>query len=249
MAGSLLKIIESKGLYDVAKNPLLATIICSLHTSDVPIPENEPELYWRKIELLCGLYDHHKGIIRTKNEKNFLEACCIKLGYRFHRNEIRETSISEINRLLIFDFENRYPPSKIASAIDDLIFSCNFLIKQPGGENYGFEHLRYQELLAAKEIERNRSIDITSIIGKEWWKGPLYLYSFSHDIQFLIDELYEKKGNISTYKETLMLMIEARPPRQRKDLTALVNMLAKQDSFDGIGRVSNYDYDYEDEEA
>lgn len=247
-ACSLLKIIESKGLYDVAKNPLLATIICSLHTSDVPIPENEPELYWRKIELLCGLYDHHKGIIRTKNEKSFLETCCIKLGYRFHRNEIRETSIPEINRLLISDFENRYPPSKIASAIDDLIFSCNILIKQPGGENYGFEHLRYQELLAAKEIERNRSIDITSVIGKEWWKGPLYLYSFNHDIQFLIDEIYAKKGNISNYKETLMLMIEARPPRQRKDLIALVNMLAKQDSFDGIGRASSYDYGYEDDD-
>lgn len=246
-ADALLKIIENKKLYDVAKNPLLATIICSLHTSNVPIPENEPELYWRKIELLCGLYDHHKGIIRTKNEKSFLEACCIKLGYRFHRNEIRETSIPEMNKFLISDFENRYPPSKIASAIDDLIFSCNILIKQPSGENYGFEHLRYQELLAAKEIERNRSIDITSVIGKEWWKGPLYLYSFNHDIQFLIDETYDKKGNISKYKETLMLMIEARPARQRNNLIALVNKLAKQDSFDGLGRASNYDYEDEDE--
>lgn len=247
-AGALLKIIEDKKLYEVAKNPLLATIICSLHTSDVPIPENEPELYWRKIELLCGLYDHHKGIIRTKNEKSFLETCCIKLGYRFHRNEIRETSIPEMNKFLIADFENRYPPAKISSAIDDLIFSCNILIKQPGGENYGFEHLRYQELLAAKEIERNRSIDITSVIGKEWWKGPLYLYSFNHDIQFLIDEIYDKKGNISKYKETLLLMIEARPPRQRSNLIALVNRLAKQDSFDGLGRSPSYDYDHEDED-
>lgn len=247
-AGALLKIIEDKKLYDVAKNPLLATIICSLHTSDVPIPENEPELYWRKIELLCGLYDHHKGIIRTKNEKSFLESCCIKLGYRFHRNEIRETSIPEMHKLLIADFENRYPSAKISSAIDDLIFSCNILIKQPGSENYGFEHLRYQELLAAKEIERNRSIDITSLIGKEWWKGPLYLYSFNHDIQFLIDEIYDKKGNISKYKETLLLMIEARPSKQRSNLIALVNRLAKQDSFDGLGRSSSYDYDYEDED-
>ncbi|WP_339413000.1 NACHT domain-containing protein [Pseudomonas sp. EA_35y_Pfl2_R5] len=248
-AGTLLEIIERKKLYDVAKNPLLATIICSLHTSNVPIPENEPELYWRKIELLCGLYDHHKGICRTKNEKSFLESCCIKLGYRFHRNEIRETSISEISKFLISDFENRYPPAKITSAIEDLIFSCNILIKQPGGENYGFEHLRYQELLAAKEIERNRSIDITGVIGKEWWKGPLYLYAFNHDIQFLIDEIYDKKGNISQYKETLMLMIEARPIKQRDNLIKLVGKLAKQDSFDGLGRTSNYDYGYDEDRA
>ena len=246
-AGSLLEIIEVKKLYEVAKNPLLATIICSLHSSNVPIPENEPELYWRKIELLCGLYDHHKGICRTQNEKSFLESCCIKLGYRFHRNEIRETSISEMNKFLISDFENRYPSSKIASAIEDLIFSCNILIKQPSSENYGFEHLRYQELLAAKEIERNRSIDITGLIGKEWWKGALYLYAFNHDIQFLIDEIYDKKGNISLYKETLMLMIEARPSRQRNDLITIVNKLAKQDSFDGIGRTSSFDYDYEED--
>lgn len=242
-ANKLLQTIESKKLYEVAKNPLLATIICSLHTSGVPIPENEPELYWRKIELLCGLYDHHKGISRTKNEKSFLETCCIKLGYRFHKNEIRETSIHEMNKFLLSDFENRYPAEKIASAIDDLIFSCNILIKHPGSESYGFEHLRYQELLAAKEIERNRSIDITTIIGKEWWKGPLYLYSFTHDIQFLIDEIYEKKSNISKYKDTLMLMIEARPAKQREGLRALVNRLAKQDSFDGLGHIASYEED------
>jgi hypothetical protein len=152
-----------------------------------------------------------------------------------------------MNKFLISDFENRYPSSKIASAIEDLIFSCNILIKQPSSENYGFEHLRYQELLAAKEIERNRSIDITGLIGKEWWKGALYLYAFNHDIQFLIDEIYDKKGNISLYKETLMLMIEARPSRQRNDLITIVNKLAKQDSFDGIGRTSSFDYDYEED--
>lgn len=238
-ADKLWQIIEQQKLYEVAKNPLLATIICSLHTSNVTIPENEPELYWRKVELLCGLYDHHKGISRTKNEKSFLEACCIKLGYRFHRNEIRDTSIPEMNKFLISDFEGRYPVDKIESAIEDLIFSCNILIKQPGSESYGFEHLRYQELLAAKEIERNRSIDMVELIGKEWWKGPLYLYSFSHDIQFLIDEVYEKKGNISNYKDTLMLMIEARPARLRDSLKSLVNRLAKQDSFDGLGYISS----------
>lgn len=245
-ADALLKIIESRKLYDVAKNPLLATIICSLHASNVAIPENEPEIYWRKIELLCGLYDHHKGITRTKNEKSFLEACCIKLGYRFHRNEIREASIPEMNKFLVADFEDRYPAPKIASAIDDLIFSCNILIKQPGGENYGFEHLRYQELLAAKEIEGNRSIDMATVIGNEWWKGPLYLYSFNHDIQFLIDEIYAKYGNISRYKDTLMLMIEARPEKHRGNLISLVSRLAKQDSFDGFGRASSYDYDDEE---
>lgn len=245
-ASILLEVIDRQHLYDVAKNPLLATIICSLHTSKVSIPENEPELYWKKIELLCGLYDDHKGIKRTTNEKSFLESCCIKLGYRFHRKEIRETSIHEMNAFLNFDFEGRYPPSKIASAIEDLIFSCNILIKQPGSENYGFEHLRYQELLAAKEIERNRSIEISGIIGNEWWKGPLYLYSFNHDIQFIIDEIYEKKGNISEHKETLMRMVEARPEKQRANLINLINKLANQDRFDGRGQNSNHDYNHND---
>jgi hypothetical protein len=151
-----------------------------------------------------------------------------------------------MNKFLVVDFEDRYPAPKIASAIDDLIFSCNILIKQPGGENYGFEHLRYQELLAAKEIEGNRSIDMATVIGNDWWKGPLYLYSFNHDIQFLIDEIYAKYGNISRFKDTLMLMIEARPEKHRGNLISLVSRLAKQDSFDGFGRASSYDYDDEE---
>jgi hypothetical protein len=152
-----------------------------------------------------------------------------------------------MKKFLSADFEGRYPADKIASAIEDLIFSCNILIKQPGSESYGFEHLRYQELLAAKEIEQNRSIDMVELVGKEWWKGPLYLYSFNHDIQFLIDEIYEKKGNISKYKDTLMLMIEARPARLRENLKGLVNRLARQDSFDGIGYMRGLENDLYDD--
>jgi len=234
-ANELWDIVENKKLYEVAKNPLLATIICSLHSNQITIPENEPEIYWKKIELLCGLYDQHKGINRTSNDSSFLESCCIKLGYRFHIREIREASISEINKSLFNGFENRYPIGKIESAVEDLIYTCNILTKQPDSENYGFEHLRYQELLAAKEIERNRSIDIAELVGKEWWKGALYLYSFNNDIQFLIDEIYQKKGNISNYKDALIYMSSARPVGQHDILKQLINKLSKQDAVFGFG--------------
>ena len=246
-AEDLWNTVESKKLYEVAKNPLLATIICSLHSNQVTIPENEPEIYWKKIELLCGLYDQHKGINRTSNDSSFLESCCIKLGYRFHIREIREASISEIKISLFNGFEKRYPIGKIESAVDDLIYSCNILTKQPDSENYGFEHLRYQELLAAKEIERNRSIDIVELVGKEWWKGALYLYSFNNDIQFLVDEIYQKTGNVSNYKGALIYMSSARPSGQHEFLKQLINKLSKQDAVFGFGEDYNFDSaSYED---
>jgi len=227
------KILDRK-LYEVAKNPLLATIICTIHSNKIKIPENEPEIYWKKIELLCGLYDYHKGINRTKNDKSFLERCCIKLGYQFHKNEIRETSTQEIVTFLYNSFEGSISTEKIQSAVDDLIFICNILIKQPDSENYGFEHLRYQELLAAKEIEQNRSIDMVELASQEWWKGALFLYAHYHDIQFLIDDIYNKKSNITRYADVLLKMIEARPLSSQAGLKSLVLKLSKQDRFDGL---------------
>jgi hypothetical protein len=41
----------------------------------------------------------------------------------------------------------------------------------------GFGHLRYQEYLAALEIQSNRAINIIEYMDQEWWRGVLV---FSH---------------------------------------------------------------------
>ncbi|MGZ0781686.1 NACHT domain-containing protein [Pseudomonas saponiphila] len=130
--------IQNNDLFEVAKNPLLATIICTLHENGIPVPENEPDVYRRKIELLCGLYDQNKGIRRAKNEKSFLEKCCQKIAYQMHVRSRREATIDELRSFLNRGLESRVSTTVADSAVDDLVNVCNILIKSADSNSYSF---------------------------------------------------------------------------------------------------------------
>jgi flagellar biosynthesis GTPase FlhF len=238
--------IESNELFEVAKNPLLATIICTLHENGIPVPENEPDVYRRKIELLCGLYDQSKGIKRAVNEKSFLEKCCQKIAYQLHVRSRREASVEELRSYLTTGLEARVTPDVVNTALSDLIDVCNILIKSSDGNSYSFGHLRIQESLAAEELERNRSIDIIDLMTQSWWRGALYLYSFNNNIQPLIDQVYERHSNFIRHKSTLHTMINSQPKHLQ---SALRNLLLKHeysDIKDGFNDYGIIDSDYEE---
>ncbi len=237
--------IQENELFEVAKNPLLATIICTLHENGIPVPENEPDVYRRKIELLCGLYDQHKGIKRTKTEKTFLEHCCQKIAYQMHVRAQREATLTELNTYLNAALESRVKRELINNAIHDLTNTCNILIKSSENSLYSFGHLRIQEALAAEELARNRSIDILELMTRSWWSGALFLYSFKNNIQPLIDEIFEKYGNFTRHKRTLSIMINSQPKNMRPLLHSLLSRHASVDINDGYNHFGFVDADEE----
>jgi len=237
--------IQKNELFEVAKNPLLATIICTLHENRIPVPENEPDVYRKKIELLCGLYDQSKGIKRATHEKTFLERCCQKIAYQMHVRNQREASLEELKKYLEYSFESRIGREVREEVLDDLINTCNVLIKSHEESAYSFGHLRIQESLAAEELERNRSIDILDLMTKSWWNGALYLYSFKNDIHPLIDDIFEKHGNFSRHKTALYIMINSQPMHLRTGLRALLSKHESYDTIEGYDEFGFIDNDYE----
>lgn len=221
--------IETNDLLDVAKNPLLATIICSLHESGIPIPENEPDVYRRKMELLCGLYDQSKGISRTSNDRVFLESCAQKIAYQMHARSQREATREELTNYLYSALDSRVSKEKTQSVIHDLIDVCNVITRADQTDYFSFGHLRIQEALAAEELGKNRAIDIVSLIPQQWWGGALYLYSFKNSIQPLFDAIYERSGSFSKYRQNLITMISSQPRSIRADLYALLELHSRSD--------------------
>ncbi|PYC15370.1 hypothetical protein DMX02_24565 [Pseudomonas jessenii] len=238
--------IENNELFEVARNPLLATIICTLHENGIPVPENEPDVYRRKIELLCGLYDQSKGIKRATNEKSFLEKCCQKIAFQMHVRSRREATTDELKSFLARGLESRVGSDVVQSALNDLIDACNILIKSSDGNTYSFGHLRIQESLAAEELERNRSIDIIDLMTQSWWRGALYLYSFNNNIQPLIDQIYDRHSNFTRHKATLHIMINSQPKNIQSGLRELLSKHEHSDIKEGFNEFGVSDADYED---
>lgn len=240
---SLWQNIQEKEIFEVARNPLLATIICSLHENGVPIPENEPEIYKSKIELLCGTYDQHKNIKRTSNSTSTLESSCRKIAYQMHRRKLRSAHRDDIEKYLSEGLNYNISKDKVISITEDLISVCNILKRVPNEDIYGFGHLRYQEYLASEELSRTRSIDITALTSDNWWAGALYLYSFNNKIDPIIDEILDRRSSIAPHQNNLLLMVKAQPKASQPGLTKLISQHAKMDSLEGKSRFGFWEDD------
>jgi hypothetical protein len=84
---------------------------------------------------------------------------------------------------------------------------------------YGLGHLRYQEHLTARELQK-RGINIISLLSQEWWYGPLILFArMTENIEWLIHEAgKQKKASLPIIK----MIINTRNKIERENLLDLV---------------------------
>jgi len=238
----LIEEVRSKKLFDVAKNPLLATIICSLYENEIDVPESEADVYRKKIHLLCGQYDRYKGITRVETPSDVLSDACRKIAFSLHSKNRREANLDEIKEFLTHESGGKYSKRLVNQIVDELINPCNIIQKDPDTGMYGFGHLRYQEYLASEELAKNRGLDIVPLLNNDWWRGVMYLYAFENQIDMLVEEAYKAFGYVYTCENTFRVMISARPKRERKALSEILDGFIKSDGFDGYS-IDDYDGD------
>lgn len=174
---ALWQAIENQNLAEVAKNPLLATIVCSLHEHGISIPANEPEVYRKHIALLCGLYDAYKDVKRTTCPQEVLERVARAIAIGMHCRQVREIDWPGLIGILQSTFRNVLTDATLALAAEELISPCGVLKRIHKTDLVSFGHLRYQEFLASEELVKNHRHSPLDYLYDEWWKGVLYLYA------------------------------------------------------------------------
>lgn len=238
---STAEIIEHLNTYpeigEIVRTPLLATILCVLAEFKVPLPESEIRLYEERMKLLLGHYDTHKGIKRIKLDSQILEFIARKLAFDFHSKGIRHLSYDRLIQATLSLCKDRYSEEVITTAVNELIDPCNVIVAMTNNGELGFEHLRYQEFLTAKELILNRSIQqhtITKLLHDASWRGALVLFSkMTDDLEFLItDVLYNDRA--SSVYETLSAMIVVRPQNEMERLLRIIDAHYRLDAVDSI---------------
>ena len=81
-----------------------------------------------------------------------------------------------------------------------------------------FGHLRYQEFLAAEEFLKRNRRSVLNYLDDDWWKGALYLYAFSADLEELMMTMYRTERSFARSSAMILHMIEARPSHERQSL-------------------------------
>ncbi|HDR2562604.1 TPA: hypothetical protein QCI13_004848, partial [Enterobacter ludwigii] len=71
--------IIGKDVAEIVKTPLLATLLCDLAEKGIDIPRSESEIFTKRLELFCGVYDTYKDIRRTTLSQSILQKAAIKI--------------------------------------------------------------------------------------------------------------------------------------------------------------------------
>ena len=215
---------KNEKIREIIKTPLLTTILCVLAEHDISLPDTEVKLYEERHRLLTGHYDIAKSIRRTNSNMNLLDNLCRKLAFHFHKNNQREYDLDDIFAIATDKLKTMTVDRKIINAVNELIDPCNILVPMTPDGKYGFDHLRFQEYLAAKELLQSREIDLKVFLNQGWWRGVMILFAQMHDknIYYVVEDVIIN-GRLETCIDTIMAMSKTRSVDEQKNISKMLS--------------------------
>lgn len=234
LANELLQSISNRNLFDYLKTPLILTITCNLVEKGIDAPSTEAEIYEARFSLLTGEYDKFKKVERQRNSSQLLKKISTRLAFIMHQRNIRTISKLNAKNELVGSFGKIFSAELIDSALNDLIDPCNVLLFDKFSETVSFGHFRFQEHLASLELSTNRSYSMADLTRSDWWRGALCLFAQSNDIEFLIEDVYQKFQTLGSSEITLREMQKQTIPDRRRVIDEIINQTKKQDVMDEV---------------
>ncbi|MGD8780394.1 MAG: HEAT repeat domain-containing protein [Ignavibacteria bacterium] len=217
----LLKTIKDRPqIKELAKNPLLLTIIGIIHRYEAQLPQDRLTLYDKATEALLQTWDNIKEIIdqkfRLDEKRRFLEKLAIHLQ-SLEKGDESTVVIDkhDLYKILLPEFEKLFncDKRKARAEVDNflnVIRTRAGLLNEIGQYQWGFVHKTFQEYFAAKYIANeailNFDPDIVTKYIDEYLSNPFW-------------------------QETLLLTLRAIPSKQSLKILEMICNKDKTDEY------------------
>ena len=185
-AEDLLRRLEkTPTLMELAVNPLLLTMIATVHRYRSALPGRRVELYKEICEVFLGKRQESKGIPLdlVPAQKQFILQT---LAYQMMVGNIREIRRTDALEVI------KVPLAMVAPSLEAEVFlksieqQSGLLLERELGI-YSFAHKTFQEYLASMYIiDKNLERDLYNRINNEWWHEVIKLYSAQSDATAII---------------------------------------------------------------
>ena len=195
------RICKYPTLSAMAANPLLLSMIATLHKYKGFLPENRVSLYDEICNLLLANRQYSKGLtvnLNAKQQRRILQSLAIKLMENKCLSCNTNQGAQYINERLQFVCGD----SNKADLFLDQVEKTSGLIIQRQIGKYEFIHKSFQEYLTSIEIYEEKNSDyFLDKISDVWWEETLLLYSSQPVDISKIMEFISK--NITAYNLTI----------------------------------------------
>ncbi len=196
-AQDVIDAIKDDRIKKLAVNPLLLTIICTVHRYAGRLPKSRSTLYKDCVDLLLGSKDDALKIALQLRAEQKLEVLK-PIAYYLACRETRNISLEELKREV-----GHYLPSVAGDsvAVGDFIAEVknrSGLLVESGQEIFAFSHLTFQEYLTALYV-KDQDNGIGLLIAKKdnphWWEIILLWCSMS-DVTPFVNRLLECREDV-----------------------------------------------------
>ena len=186
-ADDLIKRIKnSKPLADMAVNPLLLTMIATVHRRGSALPGKRVELYKEICQVLLERRQRAKNIadaLTATQKQSVLQVLAFELMQQKTRDFNLSDGIDWITDKLADVAGSGANPEEFIQQVRDV---SGLLVEKEVGV-YEFAHLSFQEYLAAVQIkESNQENLLIRNINKSWWAETIRLYAAQSNASNLI---------------------------------------------------------------
>lgn len=207
------RLVNDPALMDLAANPLLLTMLITVHRYRNSLPGRRVELYKEICEVSLGKRQASKGLddnFTPGQKQAVLESLAFALMVEQQRDASRNAAL-EIFQKEIQAIDPRCPAGDFLEMIVD---TSNILVEHEDG-TVGFSHLTFQEYLASVyALERRMEAALVEQAEELWWHETIRLYAAQTDATTLIRAILSKAPPSLS---VLMLLIEIKNEARSMD--------------------------------
>ncbi|MCP4417203.1 MAG: NACHT domain-containing protein, partial [Chloroflexi bacterium] len=172
----LQRLNQTPALLEMGVNPLLLTMIATIHHYRGRLPDQRVALYHEICDVFLGRRQSARGIefaLTPSQKKRVLQT----LAYEMMRRNLRNISQADAADIIDPALQRVHPQTRSADFLTMIANSSGLLVEHIAGV-YSFAHLTFQEYLTAVQI-KDQQLEKTLLdqVEESWWHETIRLYS------------------------------------------------------------------------